>query len=117
MLKSQFVPTMQDEFLGMIVNSETCTVSVPQRKLDQLQEDLERFQKQEYITLEDLEKLRGEMNATVKRQNECIDMVNHPPHQRKWIHIIERAVLGCPANTLQLGYPTITIEMCLWCCF
>ena len=60
MLKSNFVPTFEDEFLGMIVNTETCTVSVPERKWTKLQNDLEKFQKQQTITLHELETLRGE---------------------------------------------------------
>ena len=60
MLKSRFEPTFEEEFLGMDLNTKTCTVSVPDRKWKKLQEDLEKYQKQKTITLNELEILRGE---------------------------------------------------------
>ena len=60
MLKSNFTPTFKDEFLGMIVDTKTCTVSVPERKWKKLQDDLKQYQKQRTLTLQQLETLRGE---------------------------------------------------------
>ena len=51
MRKSQFTPSFEEEFLGMIINSESCTVRVPERKWEKLQEDLKKFQSQKTMTL------------------------------------------------------------------
>ena len=61
MKKSQFVPTFEDEFLGMIINSKDCTVRVPERKWEKLQADLKKYQNSDTMTLGELEVLRGEM--------------------------------------------------------
>lgn len=60
MLKSNFDPTFTDEFLGLNIDTKTCVVSIPDRKWTKLQKDLEMFQKQKTMTLQELETLRGE---------------------------------------------------------
>ena len=60
MLKSNFDPTFTDEFLGMNIDTRTCTVSIPDRKWEKLQIDLKKFQQQTHLSLQELETLRGE---------------------------------------------------------
>ena len=63
MLKSNFTPVFTDEFLGMDIDTRTCTVSVPDRKWEELQSLLTFFQGQKEISMTDLEKIRGIMTS------------------------------------------------------
>ena len=57
--KSQFKPTLQDEFLGMNLNTESCTISVPKEKWDRFQQEIVDILEAKQITLERLEQFRG----------------------------------------------------------
>ena len=59
MIKSNFDPVFQDEFLGMNIDTTTCTVSVPDRKIKDLKDRLKGFEQRTHITLEEAEITRG----------------------------------------------------------
>ena len=63
MLKSNFTPVFTDEFLGMDIDTTTCTVSVPERKWVDLQNRLTHFQNLQEISMTDLEQIRGIMTS------------------------------------------------------
>ena len=58
--KSNFTPTTQDEFLGMNLNTETCTISIPDKKWEKLMNDLAFWSLQKEIPLSEIERIRGE---------------------------------------------------------
>ena len=59
MLKSNFEPVFKDEFLGMDIDTTTCTVSVPERKIRDLKESIQKYDNLDEIELTELEKIRG----------------------------------------------------------
>ena len=57
--KSVFIPSFQQEFLGMNLDTRHCIVSVPEEKWARFQEALEDIIHRNWFTLEEIEKLRG----------------------------------------------------------
>ena len=84
--KSDFEPKTRQQFLGMVVDSKECTISVPEEKWKLFKETIERYLEQNFCTFKELEKLRGKavsfilanpktklfirvMNSTIARLN------------------------------------------------
>ena len=57
--KSNFHPTQQIQFLGLIVESKSCRFSVPQAKVDKLITFITKILSENMCTLKDLEKCVG----------------------------------------------------------
>ena len=57
--KSDLIPKKCQQFLGLIVNSEDGTISVPEEKWKTFRETIEFYLKQNGCTFKELEKLRG----------------------------------------------------------
>ena len=57
--KSIFTPTHKEEFLGMTLNSKTCVISIPEKKLIAFRELILDIETSEKCTLEQLEIARG----------------------------------------------------------
>ena len=57
--KSDFDPKTVQQFLGMLLNTETGTISVPEDKWRRFKATIERILKQGFCTFKELEKLRG----------------------------------------------------------
>ena len=59
MAKSSFKPKFVEEFLGMIIDTKTCVISVPDGKWEAFQTMVKTMLDRGWTNLEDLEKLRG----------------------------------------------------------
>ena len=96
--KSVFIPTMEEEFLGFMLNTKTATISIPNDKWKRFQESLDNFLKTEYMTLEQMEQLRGQMcsflvssrylKVFIRRQTEAIKQV-YADHKHEIHHFFK----------------------------
>ena len=67
--KSQFEPTYELEFLGMILNAKTCIVSVPEEKWNRFQQLIRTLEDRNWFTLHELEELRGQACSLIFSSN------------------------------------------------
>ena len=88
--KSDFVPKNEQQFLGLLLNTQEGSISVPKQKWEDFKATIEKYLNQGFCTFKELEKLRGKavsfiltnpmtklfirsMNATIARCNKVGD--------------------------------------------
>ena len=74
MAKSTFKPKFVEEFLGMMINTKNCVISVPKEKWEKFQEMVKVMLNKGYTDLATLEKLRG--NAASLSLQQCISNIS-----------------------------------------
>ncbi|XP_070572493.1 uncharacterized protein [Ptychodera flava] len=64
--KSKLVPKQEIQFLGMVINSQEMTISLPQDKVNRLQVECQSLLHRDSVTVRCLSKLLGKMTATLE---------------------------------------------------
>ena len=59
-------PAQEIEFLGLIVNSQTMTLSLPAKKIGKIKDQCLRLYKASKVSLLDLKKLIGTLSSTIQ---------------------------------------------------
>lgn len=61
--KSQWTPVKELDFLGLLINSDELSVSVPLEKYNKCMQEIDHFHQNRPYDMKNLERIRGRLNS------------------------------------------------------